>query len=468
MILWILIAVLTTAVAAWLMLPLLRQSSPDLHARVDYDIVVYRDQLAEVDQEVEQGLLTSNQANAARAEIHRRMLASEDIELAAPAPLRYGNRVLRLATIVIIAVTVPLGALSLYYYLGAPALPDKPYAWRQTNDPQFLSATSAESLRALLESNPSAEGYRSLASMYFTAGDYQNAADAGRRAIELGDNDAAAWSELGEAIIMANGGFVVPEALEAFIRSLELEPMGERSRFYIGLAETQIGNMRKAVAFWRDLEQTSDANAPWLPLVREHIEAAAQQGGFDANSVAPERASAESLKSALSAMNGAISNIAPATSSAVAPAGDPTGDMIRGMVAKLAAEMKSNPNDAAGWARLANAYNVLNEPAEAKAAIDHAVALQPNNPDFLLILAETERARSPDGEKAPAFVAAMRKVLTINAGDPQALYYVGLAEQRNGNTQTATDMWRKALAGLEANDPLAAQIRSALDSLSAK
>ncbi|MDE2630352.1 MAG: c-type cytochrome biogenesis protein CcmI, partial [Alphaproteobacteria bacterium] len=91
--LWLICAVLTVAILAVLLFPLLKGGSEAAAPRVDYDIVVYRNQLAEIEQEIERGLLTEGQADAARAEVHRRMLAAEDAELKTPVkPGRTDNR----------------------------------------------------------------------------------------------------------------------------------------------------------------------------------------------------------------------------------------------------------------------------------------------------------------------------------------------------------------------------------------
>jgi cytochrome c-type biogenesis protein CcmH len=271
--------------------------------------------------------------------------------------------------------------------------------------------------------------------------------------------------------VMANGGAVVPQAMGAFAKALVKDPRSERSRFYIGLAEAQIGNERKAVAIWRDLEKTSDPNAAWLPMVREHIKAFSQQGGFDPKSVPPEAPSPDAMNAALGAMGDALkakgqgAMAPPPDQAASQPAGDPQQDMIHGMVAKLADEMKSRPGDVAGWTRLAHAYNVLGQTADARAAIDHAVKLQPNDPNVLVGVAETQKAEAPDGENAKPFQATMRRVLALDPSNPQALYYVGLAENKAGHTNQAQGMWRKALAGLAPDDPLATQLHAALDAL---
>ena len=53
--------------------------------------------------------------------------------------------------------------------------------------------------------------------------------------------------------------------------------------------------------------------------------------------------------------------------------------MIRGMVASLAAKLEANPDDAEGWRRLARAYQVLGEDEKAKDASAKAEAAEKKN-----------------------------------------------------------------------------------------
>ncbi len=482
--LWLICAVLTVAILAVLLFPLLKSGSEEAAPRVDYDIVVYRNQLAEIEQEIERGLLTEGQAAAARAEVHRRMLAAEDAELKTPVkPERMDNRRARFAAIAVIAFVLPVGAAVMYGALGSPQLPGKPYAWRLNNDPEFIVAATAEKLAALLKNSPSASGYKRLAEMYFDSRDYEQAAAADRRAIALGAADAVTWSELGEAIVMTNSGAVVPEAMLAFANSIGIEPHGERARFYIGLAEAQIGNLKQAVAIWRDLERTSDPNAPWLPMLHDHITAFSKEGGFDPASVPPSPLSAAALNVIITAMTNAMhlqrgasaaanmnapananAMAAPPSNGALPSAGGDQDAKINAMVQHLADRMEKNPGDASGWQRLAHAYNVLGEHDKARTAIDHAVRLKPSDVDVQLTLAEIQKAAAAPGDDAPAdFIATMRTVLKLDAENVQALYYVGLAEQKSGHTGHARVLWNKALKLAAADDPLAISIRNRLN-----
>ena len=479
--LWLIFAALTVAVLAVLLFPLLKKASDEPPPRVDYDIVVYRNQLTEIEQEIDRGLLTAAQADAARAEVHRRMLAAEDAELKAPVkPTRISNRYAKFAAIIAIAVILPVGAIVVYGILGSPHLPGKPYAWRIKHDPEFVVATTAEKLAELLQSSPSASGYKRLAEMYFNARNYEQAADADRQAVALGATDSATWSEFGESVVMANGGAVVPEAMMAFTNALAIDPHDDRARFYIGLAESQIGNLKQAVAIWRDLEKDAPADAPWLPIVRQHIAAFSKQGGFDPTSVPPSPPSPRILNVAVTAMTNAMhlqtgarpapGVSAPAdTNAAPTATSDDRDTMIHAMVARLAARMEKSPTDVTGWQRLAHAYYVLNEQGKAREAIDHAVRLKPDDVSLQLTLAEIQKAAAAPGEDIPAdFVATMRRVLKLDPTDVQALYYVGLAEQRLGHSDRARALWTKALKVADANDPLAISIHNRLNAMSGK
>jgi cytochrome c-type biogenesis protein CcmH len=474
--LWFVIAGMTLMTVGVLFFPFLRGRTKDAPARADFDIVVYRSQLAEIDQEIERGLLTNDQADAARAEIHRRMLAAEDAELLNPIkPTRTDGRHARVAAAVVLALVVPLCSIAMYELLGSPELPGKPYAWRLKHDPDFVVASTADALAVLLQTSPSASGYKRLCQMYFEARQFDKAADAARRAVQLGASDANTWSELGESVVMSNDGAVVPEALAAFGNALSLDPTNAPARFYVGLAEAQIGNLKRAVSIWRDLEKSADPNAAWLPLVRDHITAMAKEGGFDPASIAPSPPAAKSLHTENTAMEKAMHL---ATPNAAAPATLPgnaappvteesRNTMVRAMVDRLANRMQTTPNDASGWVRLAHAYNVLGESAKARMAIDHAVRLKPADVNVQLTLAETEKALAAPGDDTPAdFIASMRRVLKLDPKNVQALYYVGLAEMKAGHSDQARELWKSVLAVASPDDPLAVSARNQLGGIS--
>src|ERR1700676_3389223 len=104
-----------------LLVPLLVRRRGTL-SRDAHNLAVYRDQLAEVERDLARGLLAADEAEAARTEIARRILALRPAEAATGA----GPIPLAMATVVILLL--PVAAWVLYWRLGSPGLPDQPFA----------------------------------------------------------------------------------------------------------------------------------------------------------------------------------------------------------------------------------------------------------------------------------------------------------------------------------------------------
>jgi cytochrome c-type biogenesis protein CcmH len=206
---------------------------------------------------------------------------------------------------IVVALMLPLGAGLLYAAYGSPHLPGRPYADRLENEPAVILAAAADKLGAELVVHPSTSGFLRLADLFLKQGDYDNAAEAFRRAINLGADGAGTWSRLGETYVLASNGAVVPQALAAFAKALDIDAKEPRARFYAGLAEAQIGNLKAAVAIWRDLENDS-TDASLLLLLHTEIVKMGNAGGFDPNTVTPATPTAAALNAAVEAMSKAM------------------------------------------------------------------------------------------------------------------------------------------------------------------
>ena len=140
MILWLLIALLTGTVAALIARPLLKPPERALR-RADYDSRVYADQLREVSREVARGVLSAEDAEAARREISRRLIELDgERTRALPERTKASSRQTSLA----LAVFTPILAVLLYLQIGNPALPDQPIASRALDDEGKQAAQLAE------------------------------------------------------------------------------------------------------------------------------------------------------------------------------------------------------------------------------------------------------------------------------------------------------------------------------------
>lgn len=294
MLFWILAAVLTAAVLLLIVPPLLRSgaAAPDREA---FDREVYRDQLDELERDRARGLINDAQAEAAKAEIARRMLATAEKGAAAATPAAPRSaRVLA----VLLALVLPLGALSVYGLYGRPDLPAQPLASRnleqERGGPPKTVLAAMDKLKAQLAENPNdLQGWLILGQAYAKMGRNADAAEALRHAVTLNKDDVELQGLFGETLVSANDGMVGEEAVKAFDAVLAKEPKDPRARFFAALARYQAGDRKDALERWSALMAESPADAPWVPVLRDQIREAAIALDLDPAKVTPQPLPAE-------------------------------------------------------------------------------------------------------------------------------------------------------------------------------
>ena len=367
---WLLAGLLSLLVLFVLILPLFRRRS----AGQGHEAGVYASQVAEIENDRALGLIDQDEADVLAEEITQRLAAAtDDAARGDGAPQAAG-----LLVAISIVVLVPVFSFSIYGWLGAPAQPGLPYATRAPDvDPETASLKKVvDTLAKRMQQSPDRlEGWKLLGRSSMRLGDYAQAAHAFRQAARLAPTDAAMQAALAEAMFMNAGQSFEPESRAALEAALKVNPRLEKALFYLGLAQFQAGEHDPAVQSWTDLVAISPASAPYLDSVRRQIANAAKAGGIDLGRVR--------------------SRLEPATAPVRAPstapsAGPSRGDVeaaskmseaerakfIRSMVARLAARLKEQPGDAAGWRRLARAYRVLGETEKANQAESRAKQIE--------------------------------------------------------------------------------------------
>ncbi|WP_312361399.1 c-type cytochrome biogenesis protein CcmI [Ensifer sp.] len=380
MLFWILVATLTAAVAAVLILPLLRAAAPASSPH-SHDIEVYRDQLEELTRDQESGLINGDDAELARAEVARRLLAAGEIDRAAEpaAPTRRSVNVLAQAFVLL---CLPAIGLCLYLLTGSPGVPAQPLAARLADPGSDINILIARAENHLAQNPDDGAGWEVLAPIYMRNGRVEEAVAAYDSAVRLLGPTPARLGGYAEALITLSGGLVTTEAQAALRRSLAIDPNDPRSEYYLALGLKQEGKKDEALAAFNRLIAGSPADAPWVPLVKQHV---AELSGGAAGSVA-----------AAAPGNPSADDIAAAQDMS---AGD-RQEMIRGMVESLASRLKEDPANLEGWARLIRSHVVLDQKDQAAAALKESQKTFPADGDEgkqLLALAR-ELGIKTDGE----------------------------------------------------------------------
>ncbi len=140
--------------------------------------------------------------------------------------------------------------------------------------------------------------------------------------------------------------------------------------------------------------------------------------------------------------------------------------MIASMVDRLAARLRQQPDDIEGWRMLARSYRVLGRHAEAAEAYGKLASKLPDDVeaqlDYALALLETVPAQGPLPEQV---IAAFETVNALDASQPDALFYLGLAAAQRGNVARARDLWSRLLSMLPADTPQYKEVKKQLDAL---
>jgi cytochrome c-type biogenesis protein CcmH len=252
------------------------------------------------------------------------------------------------AAIVLFVIGVAGGS---YLMLGRPELAKRTLAAPGADDvPGLIAALS----RRMRERPGDITGWTLLGRGYLSLNDPGQAAIAFRNAAELATpaQKPDLLSSYGEALTVA-GGAVTPEAEAAFSAALVGNPKDRAARFYLGQVYADRRQPERALALWRGLLADSPPDAPWRPELIGRMAALQSEGGSPPD--------------------------------------------IGAMVARLAARLKTNPNDLDGWERLVRSYMVLGDKDRAQAALASARGAMKAQPKALSAL--TAEAQSLKLEK---------------------------------------------------------------------
>jgi len=335
---WIVFALLTGAAVLSALWPLSRpapQASEDAA-----DVAFYRAQLAEIDAERQRGAIDADQADTAKAQAARRLLASAPQEVsAAGAPWA------RKLAAAVALVLIPLVSIGLYLRIGQPDAPDMPLEARlkapMQNDFMLVVAKMEAHIAAHPEDGKALE---LMAPVWQRMGNAERAVSARKDVIRLLGETADRRIRLAEAMANANNGAFTPEAYDNISRALELDPKGPEVRYFAGAAAAQKGEFERARSIWKSLSADLPEGSPPRKAVDEQIAELDSKGPVAGRTAQqPEQQAAA-----------------------------PQNDMIRSMVEQLAARLAEKGGNADEWGRLIRSYTVLKEDEKAHVALADA------------------------------------------------------------------------------------------------
>lgn len=278
-------AVLVAVALLWILPTLLRSAT----ARADVgskasNLEIIRDQLAELDRDLGNGVLSQQQYQQAREDLERNALEeSRDVgepEMRPTSNTRW--------TALVLGISIPLAAAALYWQLGNPGAVTLEAAAESAHDFKAGEVEAMVSrLAARLEQAPDdGNGWALLGRSYLVMQRYQESADAYGRAAALIANNADLIADYADALAMSQGRNMDGRPMKLIEQALKIDPTHWKALAMAGSAAFDQKDYKKAIVYWEKILQRAEPNSELARDVTANIEEARQLGGIKLSSAA--------------------------------------------------------------------------------------------------------------------------------------------------------------------------------------
>jgi cytochrome c-type biogenesis protein CcmH len=237
----------------FVVLPLWRGNYKDSAVeRKSANLEIFRDQIAEMDADLRNGLLTQEMHEQGKRELQSRLLdeVGED-GTAGTTAVRNPLRVLAL----VLSVVLPVIAVGVYWKVGSPdALLQKDRVVSAEGFDNVRSEASLRALEAELAANPDdAESLLLLARSYSDRERFAEAAQVYDKLTRLMPKEAQLWADYADVLAMASGRTLVGTPTKLLNKALELEPNNFKALALSGSAAMERGDYAATVTYWEKL-----------------------------------------------------------------------------------------------------------------------------------------------------------------------------------------------------------------------
>jgi len=271
---WIICAVLLVIAVLFIVLPLWRSAKKDNHVLRDVaNLEIFRDQVAEMDADLRNGLLTPELHEQGKRELQARLLEEvKPTDGTAQALVRNPHKAVAIA----LAVLLPVMSIGLYWKIGNrdAFLPQA----EQSTGSGMGSAPSDGALKELegkVAQNPQdVESLRTLASAYAGMERFPEAAQTYNKLSKLLPKDAQMWADFADALAMANGQNLTGHPTLLINTALSLDPNNPKALALGGSAAMGRGEYQAAITYWEHLLKLIPGSSEDAKMITDGIKQA--------------------------------------------------------------------------------------------------------------------------------------------------------------------------------------------------
>ena len=220
--------------------------APPSNDRREANLAIYRDQLGELERDLNEGSLAEGDFQAARGELQRRLLDEVQAE-AQGAPRAASNNGGR-TTAYVLLVAIPLLSIAGYLALGRPQALDPANTQPRMNEQQIDSmlVQLEEKLKAKPDDH---KGWVMLARSYKVLGRFAEAAEAYGHGMALVDTDPVLMADYAEVLVRVTGKFD-GKPTELIAAALKIDPHEPQALFLAGAAASERRDFAAVADYW--------------------------------------------------------------------------------------------------------------------------------------------------------------------------------------------------------------------------
>ncbi len=300
---WVIVVLLIVAALLFIIPPLFQGEEESITAdrvkRDELSIAVFKDQVAELERDLNSGTLSQEQFELAKQDIERELLESTQAEQAMQSGGdEIASAMAAKASAWVIIIALPILTITFYKsFGGGPEAFDPSLIQQQVNAESHQGSDVEEMIATLtqrLEANPDdAEGWAMLGRSYYFVQQYDTSAKAYGNAIaKLSVESADLYADYADAKALANNRSLQGKPMEAVVRAIQIDPNHTKSLWLAGTGAYQAKDWQKTKQYWEHLLTLMPQGSENAQMIEANLrevyqfmgQAAPQQGATNAAS----------------------------------------------------------------------------------------------------------------------------------------------------------------------------------------
>lgn len=250
---WIICALLLLLAILFVAIPLWRGSSKNNTVpRDSANLEIFRDQIAEMDADLRNGLLSQEMYEQGKRELQSRLLDEVgEAKTVNTVIVRNPLKVLAL----VLSILLPLASVGLYWKLG-----NRHALLAQESNvtaEEFAPARTESALKALeqkvIENPDDQQSLLLLARSYSEMERFPDAVAAYDKLSKLMPNEAELWADYADVLAMASGRTLVGTPTQLLNKALSIDPDNFKALALSGSAAMERGDYKATVDYWEKL-----------------------------------------------------------------------------------------------------------------------------------------------------------------------------------------------------------------------